>query len=191
MEPRQIVKRSSDRMISIDLESELLQNRIIFITGIICEETVSTYQAELIYLASQITDKSKVIKIYINSPGGEVYSAFGLYDVIQKLIEQGYIIETRVMGLAASAAAFLLLSGSKGHRFASPHSRIMIHQPSSGTYGTVTDMKIDLEESLAVKKELTEIINKHCGRDLSEEMERDKWLSAKDAKELGLIDEVK
>lgn len=193
MEPRQIIKRGNERMITVDLESDLLQSRIIFITGVINEETVSTYQAELIYLANQITgDKLKSpIKIYINSPGGELYSTFGLYDVMQRLIEQGYIIQTKVMGLAASAAAFILLSGSEGHRSATPHSRIMIHQPSSGTYGTVTDMKIDLEESLAVKQECIKIINKHSKHDLSDLIERDKWLSPDNAKELGLIDVVK
>lgn len=193
MEPRQIVKRSNERMITVDLESELLQNRIIFITGVIDEETVSTYQAELIYLANIIVgDKSKFpIRIYINSPGGELYSTFGLYDTIQKLIKQGYIIQTEVIGLAASAAAFILLSGSKGYRFATPHSRIMIHQPSSGTCGTVTDMKIDLEESLANKKQWTELINKHSEHDLSELMERDKWLSPEEAKDLGIIDGIK
>lgn len=193
MYSRQIIKRSNERMVTVDLESDLLQNRILFITGVIDEETTSTYQAELIYLANQITgDKSKSpIKIYINSPGGELYSSFGLYDVIQKLIEQGYIIQTKVIGLAASAAAFILLSGSKGHRSATPHSRIMIHQPSSETYGTVTDMKIDLEESLAVKQEYINIINKHCGNDLSDLIERDKWLSPSAAKELGLIDDIK
>ena len=193
MNSRQIIKRSNERMVTVDLESDLLQNRILFITGVIDDETASTYQAELIYLANQITgDKSKSpIKIYINSPGGELYSSFGLYDVIQKLIEQGYIIQTKVIGLAASAAAFILLSGSKGHRSATPHSRIMIHQPSSGTYGTVTDMKIDLEESLAMKEEFINTINKHCGQDLSDLMERDKWLSPTAAKELGLIDIIK
>lgn len=192
MEPRQIVKRSSDRMISIDLESELLQNRILFITGIIDEETVATYQAELIYLASQITDKTKqVIKIYINSVGGDTYSFFGLYDIMQKLTEQGYIVQTKALGLAASAAAFILLSGSPGNRFASPHSRIMIHQPSSGYYGTITDMKIDLEEGLAVKNEVIKILNKHSHQDLSEIIERDKWLSPEEALKLGLIDAIK
>ena len=193
MNSRQIIKRSNERMVTVDLESDLLQNRILFITGVIDDETASTYQAELIYLANQITgDKSKSpIKIYINSPGGELYSTFGLYDVIQKLIEQGYIIQTKVIGLAASAAAFILLSGSKGHRSATPHSRIMIHQPSSGTYGTVTDMKIDLEESLAMKEEFINIINKHCEHDLSDLIERDKWLSPVAAKELGLIDIIR
>ena len=193
MEPRQIIKRSNERMIAVDLESELLQNRIIFITGVIDEETVSTYQAELIYLANLIVgDKSKSpIRIYINSPGGELYSTFGLYDTIQKLIKQGYIIQTEVIGLAASAAAFILLSGSKGYRFSTPHSRIMIHQPSSGTYGTVTDMKIDLEESLASKKQWTDLINKHSEHDLTELMERDKWLSPEEAKDLGIIDGIK
>lgn len=192
MDPRQIIKRSSERMVTVDLESELLQNRILFITDEICAETVATYQAELIYLASQISDKkNQIIKIYINSPGGSVYSLLGLYDVMQQLIEKGYIIQTKVIGLAASAASLLLAAGSKGYRSASPHSRVMIHQPSSITYGKITDMKIDLEESLRTKKELIELYRKHTGRNLEEMMERDKWLSAEEAKELGLIDEIK
>ena len=185
MDPRQIVKRSNERMITVDLESELLQNRILFITDEICAETVATYQAEMIYLASQ------AIKIYINSPGGSIYSLLGLYDVMQQLIEKGFIIQTKAMGLAASAASVILMAGSKGYRSASPHSRVMIHQPSSITYGKITDMKIDLEESLKVKKELIELYRKHTGHDLEEMMERDKWLSAEEAKELGLIDEIK
>lgn len=192
MDPRQIVKRSNERMITVDLESELLQNRILFITDEICAETVATYQAELIYLASQITDKrNQAIKIYINSPGGSIYSLLGLYDVMQQLIEKGFIIQTKAMGLAASAASVILMAGSKGYRSASPHSRVMIHQPSSITYGKITDMKIDLEENLRIKKELIELYRKHTGHDLEEMMERDKWLTAEEAKELGLIDEIK
>ena len=192
MDPRQIVKRSNERMITVDLESELLQNRILFITDEICAETVATYQAELIYLASQITDKrNQAIKIYINSPGGSIYSLLGLYDVMQQLIEKGFIIQTKAMGLAASAASVILMAGSKGYRSASPHSRVMIHQPSSITYGKITDMKIDLEENLRIKKELIELYRKHTGYDLEEMMERDKWLTAEEAKELGLIDEIK
>lgn len=192
MEPRSIIKRSSERMAVVDLESELLQNRLIFITGDIDEETVATYQAELMYLTSQITgDKSKSpIKIYINSPGGECYSFFGLYDVMRKYIDEGYIIQTKVIGLAASAASFILLSGSKGYRSASPNSRIMIHQPSGGTIGTVTDMKIHVEESNFIKEAINNIIKERTGNDLSDLMERDKWLSPKEALKLGIIDKI-
>ena len=99
MEPRQIIKRSNERMAVVDLESELLQSKILFITGVIDEESVATYQAELMYLASQINDKNKnPIKIYINSPGGEVYSMLGLYDVIQRYIQEVYIIQTKAIG---------------------------------------------------------------------------------------------
>ena len=191
MESRQIIKRSNERMAVVDLESELLQSKILFITGVIDEESVATYQAELMYLASQINDKNKnPIKIYINSPGGEVYSMLGLYDVIQRYIQEGYIIQTKAIGLAASAAALILLSGSKGYRSMSPHSKVMIHQPSSSTYGTITDMKIDLEENLRIKEELNKIIKKHSGQDLSNLMERNKWLTPEEALSYGLIDKV-
>lgn len=192
MESRQVIESSNQRMAVVDLESKLLQNRLIFITGEINEETVSTYQAELMYLTSQITgDKSKSpIKIYINSPGGECYSALGLYDIMRKYINDGYIIQTKVIGLAASAAALLLMSGSKGYRSASPHSQILIHQPSSGTRGTVTDMKIDLEESIRLKEELNGIMNEMTGSDVSDIVERDKWLTPKEALDRGIIDKI-
>lgn len=192
METRQILKRANERMAVVDLESELLQNRIIFITGEINEETVATYQAELMYLASQIQgDKSKCpIRIYINSKGGEIYSTLGLYDVMQKYIEEGYIIQTRVMGFAASAASFLLMAGSPGYRSASKHSKIMIHQPSHGTFGTVTDTEIDLKEAVSLKEEMSELYKKHCGQDLSNLMERDKYLKPEEALKLGLIDKI-
>lgn len=193
MESRQILERSNDRMAILDLESKLLQNRIIFITGEINEETVATYQAELMYLTSTIKNNEKEkypIRLYINSPGGECYSLLGLYDVIQTYIKEGYIIKTKVIGLAASAAAWLLLSGSKGNRSASPNSKIMLHQPSSGTWGTTTDMAIHIEESQKVKKTLLGLIEKHCGHDLSKELERDKWMTPEEALEYGIIDQI-
>ena len=158
----------------IDLESKLLQNNIIFITDVFTSETVSTIQAELFYLTSKMTPEESQfnpITIYINSPGGEVYCLLGLYDVIQLFIKQGYIIKTINIGIAASAAAIILLSGSKGFRHCLPNSTVMLHQPSSGTIGTVTDMEIDLEESKRLKQALNEIVKKHASEELLPLME--------------------
>lgn len=178
----------------IDLESKLLQNNIIFITDVFTSETVSTIQAELFYLTSKITPEESQfnpITIYINSPGGEVYCLLGLYDVIQLFIKQGYIIKTINIGIAASAAAIILLSGSKGFRHCLPNSTVMLHQPSSGTIGTVTDMEIDLEESKRLKQALNEIIKKHASEELLPLMERDAYLTPEDAIKYGIIDSIK
>lgn len=185
----QVIEKASTHLTAIDLESKLLQNYTIFITGPITDESVTTYQAELIYLISQITNPEKQhISIYINSPGGSVYSCLGLYDTIQYYIKRNYIIETKVIGLAASAAAIILLSGSKGHRYATFNSTILLHQPSSFTSGTVTDMKIDLQETERVKFILNEIIKTHASEQLIPFLERDKWFSSTDAKIFNIID---
>ena len=178
----------------IDLESKLLQNNIIFITSVFTSETVSTIQAELFYLTSKMTpeeSQSNPITIYINSPGGEVYCLLGLYDVIQLFIKQGYIIKTINIGIAASAAAIILLSGSKGFRHCLPNSTVMLHQPSSGTIGTVTDMEIDLEESKRLKQAMNEIVKKHASEELIPLMERDAYITPEEAVEYGIIDSIK
>lgn len=178
----------------IDLESKLLQNNIIFITDTFTSNTVSTIQAELFYLTSKMTPEESQfnpITIYINSPGGEVYCLLGLYDVIQLFIKQGYIIKTINIGIAASAAAIILLSGSKGFRHCLPNSTVMLHQPSSGTIGTVTDMEIDLEESKRLKQALNEIVKKHASEELLPLMERDAYLTPEEAIKYGIIDSIK
>lgn len=193
MNPVQIIESAPDRMAVIDLESKLLQNNMIFITSVITAESVATYQAELIYLISKIPEDNKEqypISIYINSPGGCVYSCFGLYDVMQSYIKQGYIIKTINIGLAASAAAIILLSGSKGYRYCMPNATVLVHQPSSGMDGTVTDMKIEVEECDRAKKVLNDIVSKHASEELSEFMERDKWLSAEAALKYNIIDSI-
>ena len=134
-----IIEQAQSRMAVLDLQSKLLQNNNIFLTEEINEQSISTIQAELFYLTSKMTpeeSKTDPITLYINSPGGEVYSCLGLYDVMQLFINQGYVIRTINIGLAASAAAVILLAGSKGYRYCLPHSTTMLHQPSSGTYGT-------------------------------------------------------
>lgn len=178
----------------IDLESKLLQNNIIFLSDEFTNDSVSTIQAELFYLTSKMTpeeSQTNPITIYINSPGGEVYSLLGLYDVMQSLIKDGYVIKTVNIGIAASAAAVILLSGSKGHRYCLPHTTVMLHQPSSGTYGTVTDMEIDVAESRRLKQDLNSIIKQHASEELIPLLERDAFLTPEQALEYGIIDEIK
>lgn len=189
-----IIEQAQSRMAVLDLQSKLLQNNNIFLTEEVNEQSISTIQAELFYLTSRITaeeSKNDPITIYINSPGGEVYSCIGLYDVMQLFINQGYVIRTINIGLAASAAAVILLAGSKGYRFCLPNSTVMLHQPSSGTYGTITDMKIAVEEGDRLKKLLNDIISKHAGEQVIELMERDAWISPEEALKFNLIDEIK
>lgn len=189
-----IIEQAQSRMAVLDLQSKLLQNNNIFLTEEVNEESIATIQAELFYLTSKMTpeeSKNDPITIYINSPGGEVYSCLGLYDVMQLFINQGYVIRTINMGLAASAAAVILLAGSKGYRYCLPHSTVMLHQPSSGTYGTITDMKIAVEEGDRLKKLLNDIVIQHAGKQVVELMERDAWISPEEALKFNLIDEIK
>ena len=189
-----IIEQAQSRMAVLDLQSKLLQNNNIFLTEEVNEESIATIQAELFYLASKMTpeeSKTDPITIYINSPGGEVYSCLGLYDVMQLFINQGYVIRTINIGLAASAAAVILLAGSKGYRCCLPHSTTMLHQPSSGTYGTITDMKIAVTEGDRLKKLLNDIVIQHAGEQVVELMERDAWISPEEALKFNLIDEIK
>ena len=178
----------------IDLESKLLQNNIIFLADEFTNDSVSTIQAELFYLTSKMTpeeSQSNPITIYINSPGGDVYCLLGLYDVMQLFIKQGYIIKTINIGIAASAAAILLLAGSKGHRHCLANSTIMLHQPSSGTFGTVTDMEIDIKETKRLKVAINTIIEKHASKELIPLLERDTYFTPEEALTYGIIDSIK
>lgn len=189
-----IIEQAQSRMAVLDLQSKLLQNNNIFLTEEVTEESVATIQAELFYLTSKMTpeeSKNDPITIYINSPGGEIYSCLGLYDVMQLFINQGYVIRTINIGLAASAAAVILLAGSKGYRHCLPNSTVMLHQPSSGTYGTITDMKIAVTEGDRLKKLLNDIVTKHASEQVVELMERDAWISPEEALKFNLIDEIK
>jgi ATP-dependent Clp protease protease subunit len=171
-----------------DIYSRLLKDRIIFLGTEIDEQTANILVAQLLFLDSQ--DSTKDISIYINSPGGSVYDAFAIYDTMQYIKSD---VQTIVVGMAASAAAFLLSSGTKGKRFALPNSKIMIHQPSSGTRGKVTDMEIVLEESLRLKKQLELIIAENSGQKVSRvhsDMERDYYMTSQEAKDYGLVDNV-
>lgn len=171
-----------------DIYSRLLKDRIIFLGTDVNEHTANLITAQMLFLENE--DPNKDIKFYINSPGGSVYDALAIYDTMQ------YVkcdVQTVGIGVQASAAAFLLSSGAKGKRFILPHATVMIHQPSSGTRGRVSDMEIDLKEGLRLKKLLNEIMAKNTGQTLKkieQDVERDFWMTADDAKKYGIVDKV-
>jgi ATP-dependent Clp protease protease subunit len=171
-----------------DIYSRLLKDRIVFLGSDVNEATANTVVAQLLFL--QAEDPKKDIFLYINSPGGSVYDALAIYDTMQYVTND---VQTVGIGVQASAAAFLLSSGAKGKRFVLPNSTVMIHQPSSGTRGKVTDQEIDLRESLRIKRLLEGIMAKNTGQKadkIHEDMERDKWLTAEEAKTYGIVDAV-
>ncbi len=183
-----VIEKSHDGERAYDIYSRLLKDRIIFLGDEVNQHTANIVVAQLLYLAYE--DPKKDIQLYINSPGGSVYDGLGIYDTIQHIAPD---VQTIGIGLQASMGAFLLSSGTKGKRFALPSSRIMIHQPSSGTQGKITDQEISLREGIFLKGRLNEILAKNTGQKLSKiekDMERDFWLSADEAKEYGIIDEV-
>src|SRR4051812_39918512 len=171
-----------------DIYSRLLKDRIIFLGSDVNEASANVIVAQLLFL--QAEDPKKDIFFYINSPGGSVYDALAIYDTIQFLTND---VQTVGIGVQASAAAFLLSSGTKGKRLILPNSTVMIHQPSSGTRGKVTDQEIDLRESLRIKKLLEEIMAKNTGQKPEQihlDMERDRWMTAKEALKYGIVDKV-
>lgn len=171
-----------------DIYSRLLRDRIIFLGEDVNSHTANLVVAQLLFLDNE--DSKKDIYLYINSPGGSVYDALAIYDTMRYVKSD---IQTVGIGVQASAAAFLLSSGNKGKRFLLPHATVMMHQPSSGTRGKVTDQEIDLRESLRVKKLLEEIMAKNTGQKLEKihhDLERDKWMTAAEAKEYGVVDAV-
>lgn len=173
---------------AFDIYSRLLKDRIIFLGDEVNEHTANVVVAQLLFLANE--DPKKEINLYINSPGGSVYDALAIYDTMQFVTPD---VRTVGIGVQASAAAFLLSSGTKGKRFLLPHATVMIHQPSSGTRGKVTDQEIDLKESLRVKYLLEEIMAKNTGQKpdkIHHDMERDFWMTAEQAKDYGLVDKI-
>jgi ATP-dependent Clp protease protease subunit len=171
-----------------DIYSRLLKDRIIFLGSDVNEASANVIVAQLLFLNAE--DSSKDIKFYINSPGGTVYDALAIYDTMQYLSND---IQTFGIGVQASAAAFLLSSGTKGKRNILPNATVMIHQPSSGTRGKVSDQEIDLKESLRLKSLLETIMSQNTGQKLStihKDMDRDKWLTAQEAKDYGLVDHI-
>ena len=172
----------------LDVFSRLMMDRIIFLGTQIDDYTANTLQAQLLYLDS--VDPGKDISIYINSPGGSVYAGLGIYDTMQFISSD---VATICTGMAASMASVLLVAGAKGKRSALPHSRVMIHQPMGGAQGQASDIEITAREIQKLKKELYTIIADHSGTSFDKvwaDSDRDYWMTAQEAKEYGMIDEV-
>lgn len=173
---------------SYDIYSRLLKDRIIFLGEEVSDVTASLVVAQLLFLAAEDPDKD--INLYINSPGGSVTAGLAIYDTMQFIKPD---VSTICVGMAASMGAFLLSGGAKGKRFALPNSEVMIHQPSGGARGQATEIRIHAENILKTKKRLNEILAQNTGKSFEEverDTERDNFMSAQEAKEYGLIDEV-
>ena len=172
----------------MDVFSRLMMDRIIFLGTEISDYTANTIQAQLLYLDS--VDSSKEISIYLNSPGGSVTAGLGIYDTMQFISSP---VATICTGMAASMAAVLLVAGQEGKRSALPHSRVMIHQPLGGVQGQASDIEITAREIQKMKKELYTIISDHSHTPFDKvwaDSDRDYWMSAQEAKEYGMIDQV-
>ena len=183
-----VVEQTSRGERSYDIFSRLLNDRIIFLSEEVNDATASLVVAQLLYLEAQDPDKD--IQFYINSPGGSVTAGMAIYDTIQ------YIkcdVATICVGMAASMGAFLLSAGTKGKRMALPNAEIMIHQPSAGTQGQITDMAIHMKRLQTIKDRMNRILAENCGRDIetvTAACERDNFMTADEALEFGLIDRV-
>ena len=183
-----VVEQTSRGERSYDIFSRLLNDRIIFLSEEVNDTTASLIVAQLLYLEAQDPDKD--IQFYINSPGGSVTAGMAIYDTMQ------YIkcdVATITIGMAASMGAFLLSAGTKGKRMALPNAEIMIHQPSAGTQGQITDMAIHLRRLETIKKRLNEILAENTGKSLeviTDACERDNFMTSREAVEFGLIDRV-
>ncbi len=183
-----VVEKSSDGERSYDIFSRLLKERIIFLGEDVNEHTANLVVAQLLFLAGE--DSKKDIMFYINSPGGSVYDALAIYDTMQYIKPD---IQTIGIGMQASAAAFLLGSGTKGKRSILPHATVMIHQPRGGSQGVVTDQEIRLREGLRVKQLFEKIMAKNTGQKparIHADMERDYWMTAQEARKYGLVDQI-
>lgn len=172
----------------MDVYSRLMMDRIIFLGYPVNDEIANIITAQLLFLDS--TDRTRDINMYINSPGGSVYSGLGVYDTMQFVAPD---VSTICIGMAASMACVLLGAGTKGKRAALKHSRIMMHQPSGAIGGQASDIEITVNEIRKLKKELYDVVNVHTGKpveQIEKDFDRDKWMTASEAKEYGLVDEV-
>lgn len=183
-----IVEERQLNMVTMDVFSRLMVDRIIFLGVPITDEVANILQAQLLFLQS--SEPGREISIYINSPGGVVSAGLGIYDTMQYISSP---VSTICTGMAASMAAVLLCAGEHGKRSALPHSRVMIHQPMGGVSGQASDIQIEAREIQKLKKELYEIISKHSGKPFEkiwQDADRDFWFTAAEAKEYGMIDDV-
>ncbi len=183
-----IIEERQLNVAQMDVFSRLMMDRIIFLGVPIDDNVANIIQAQMLFLES--ADSSKDIQIYLNTPGGSVYAGLGIYDTMQYIAPQ---ISTICTGMAASMGAVILCAGQKGKRTALPHSRVLIHQPMGGAHGQASDIEITAREILKMKKELYEIIAKHSGQKLSKiekDSDRDYWMTAQEAKDYGMIDEI-
>ncbi len=183
-----VVEQTNRGERAYDIYSRLLKERIIFLTGQVFDEMSSLICAQLLFLESE--NPTKDIALYINSPGGVVTSGLAMYDTMQYIRPE---VSTVCLGQAASMGSLLLTAGAKGKRFALPNARIMVHQPSGGFSGQASDIEIHAREILAIRARLNNIYVQHTGQPLEvieQAMERDKFMTATDSKEFGLIDEV-
>jgi ATP-dependent Clp protease protease subunit len=186
--PPYVIERTSRGERSYDIFSRLLMDRIIFLGTGVDDTVANIIIAQLLFL--QAEDPEKDIYMYINSPGGSVYAGLAIYDTIQYLTAP---VNTMCMGMAASMGAVLLAAGAKGKRSALPNSRIMIHQPSGGSQGTAADIEIQAKEILYARERLNQILAKHTGQPvekISEDVDRDRFLSPLEAKDYGILDHV-
>jgi len=183
-----VVEQTARGERAYDIYSRLLKERLIFIGGPIEDEMANLIIAQMLYLDYE--DPEKEVQLYVNSPGGSATAGLAIYDTMQFLKSP---VSTICVGLAASAGAIILAGGTKGRRFALPYSRMMIHQPWGGTQGSVSDISIQTKEFLAIRQILDEVLAKHTGQPLERvqrDTDRNFWMSAGEAQEYGLIDDV-
>ena len=183
-----VVEQTTRGERAYDIYSRLLKERIIFLVGTVNDNIASLVTAQFLFLESE--NPKKEIFFYINSPGGLVTSGLGIYDTMQYIKSP---VSTLCIGQASSMGSFLLAAGEKGKRFSLPNSRIMVHQPSAGFQGQATDIQIHAKEILSLKERLNKIYSKHTGqsiKEISQALERDKFMTAEEAKDFGLIDSV-
>lgn len=183
-----VVEKTARGERSYDIYSRLLKDRIIMLSGEVNDAVASSIVAQMLFLEAE--DPEKDIYFYINSPGGVVTAGMAIYDTMNYIRPD---VATICVGQAASMGAFLLSSGAKGKRYALPHARIMIHQPLGGAQGQATDIAIQAKEILRMKEELNEILAKNCDQSIKKvekDTDRDNFMSAKESKEYGMVDEV-
>jgi len=183
-----VIEQSGRSERAYDIYSRLLRERIVFLVGPVTDQSANLIIAQLLFLESENPDKD--IALYINSPGGSVYAGLAVYDTMQFIRPQ---VSTLCTGFAASMGAFLLAAGATGKRYALPNSRVMIHQPSGGSQGTAADVEIQAKEVLYLRERLNGIIAERTGQALeriAKDSDRDNYMSAEQAREYGLIDQV-